>query len=287
MKKIIFTFIFLFSIAVSAFCGGIGEMELVNSQEIRLNNIKDISVFYSSENISVFPGNSNNLVIHEYMTVDNSRYYAVIGSDADSVVVRKGRSPNSPFFRRRVEIFIPGSYLNALKIRTSSGVIETSDLINSKISLETSSGNISVKSVKAGIIEIKSSSGRINIGAANGEAAVSTSSGNIDLKLTGGTLNARSSSGGINCTVDGNAGDLSFVTSSGSVRLNLPRNFQFNFSSRSSSGRLTAPFSDRLSHPFNNKNLTQGVIHNDTGSLGAISDVNIRTASGSIAIEWI
>ncbi|MDR0495269.1 MAG: hypothetical protein LBG95_06560 [Treponema sp.] len=53
-------------------------MELVNTQEIGLDNIADIKISYSSENISLFMGTTDTLIIKEYMNEDNSGYYARI-----------------------------------------------------------------------------------------------------------------------------------------------------------------------------------------------------------------
>jgi hypothetical protein len=68
--------IFYFLLPVSAFCGG--NLELVNTQEIGLDNIADIKISYSSENISLFMGTTDTLIIKEYMNEDNSGYYARI-----------------------------------------------------------------------------------------------------------------------------------------------------------------------------------------------------------------
>jgi hypothetical protein len=59
MKKVFFA-VFVFFIAFSAFCGGNWEpantLELVNTQEIELHNVTDVSVLYSFERVSVFIG---------------------------------------------------------------------------------------------------------------------------------------------------------------------------------------------------------------------------------------
>jgi DUF4097 and DUF4098 domain-containing protein YvlB len=303
MKTIVLA-VFMSFIALSAFCGG--NFELVNTQEIELENIIDVKIVYSSERVSVFMGTTDTLIIKEYMSENNSQYFAKIIHSGNTVTIENGDWPFRFFlnaFNRRLEVYLPLSYQNTLNIKTSSGKIETSDLFCSKIGIESSSGNISVKSITADTINIKSASGKIHgekiqgninlctssgdidFGATNGNVSVETSSGDIDLGLVNGSVNAKASSGDIRCTIVAHTGDISLNTTSGTVRLNLPANLPFSFSSRTSSGKLSTPFSDRLSNPVTDRNLTQGFIGNNNGS-GEILVVNISTRSGSIIIEW-
>jgi DUF4097 and DUF4098 domain-containing protein YvlB len=340
MKTIILTAFFTLFVALSAFCGG--NLELVNTQEFELDSIIDVKVLYSSEKVSVFMGTTDTLIIKEYMSENNSQYFARITNSGNTITIENGRSPFRPifnFFSRRLEVYLPLSYRNSVSIKTSSGKIDASDLFCSKLAIESSSGHISVKSITADTINIKASSGRIDIGNIIGEISTETSSGriniiqvtgnltsktasgnihgekiqgnadlrtnsgsinfgiiegnistetssgNIELSLVNGSVNAKTSSGGIRCTMGTHTGDISLNTSSGNVRLNLPRDLQFSFTSRTSSGKLSTPFSDRLSNPVTDRNLTQGIIGSNNGS-EEISTVNIRTNSGSIKIEW-
>jgi DUF4097 and DUF4098 domain-containing protein YvlB len=303
MKTIILTAFFTFFTALSAFCGG--NLELVNTQEINLDGIIDVKILYSSENVSLFIHTTDTLIIKEYMSKNDSRYFATITNSTDTVTIENGPWPIRPFntFNRRLEVYIPSSYRNIMNIKTSSGKIEASDLFCSRLAIESSSGNISVKSITADTINVKATSGKIdfgtvtgdisvetssaniNINRANGNVSAETSSGNVELSLVNGSVSAKASSGGIRCTIGEGAGDISLNTTSGNVRLYLPRNLNFSFSSRTSSGSLSTPFSDRLSIPVNDKNLTQGLIGSNNSS-GDIATVNIRTSSGSIRIEW-
>lgn len=341
MRKIFLSVILIFFTGLSAFCSG--NLELVNTQEIKLDNITDININYSSERVSLFMGTADSLIIKEYMSENNSEFFANISNTGNKVIVEKGRSPFRPifnFFNRRLEVYLPLSYKNAISIKTSSGKIETSDLICSNIVIESSSGGISVDSIISDYVKIKSSSGsiiinnikgeisveslsgRINIdqaagnlsakassgaiqgesvqgnailntnsgsiifGTINGNVSAEASSGRIELNFVSGSVNAKTSSGSIRCTIGGNAGDVSLNTASGAVRLNLPQDSNYNFTSRTSSGRLTTPFSDKLFIPANDRNSTQGTITGNSVS-DNIRTINIRTSSGSISVNWV
>jgi len=339
MKKPLLSAFFIYAISISAFGGG--DLELVNTQEIELDNIIDVKILYSSEKVSVFMGTANTLIIKEYMNEDNNKYFAKINKSGNTVTIENGQRPFRPIlnlFNRRLEVYLPVSYGNMTLIRTSSGNIDTSDLLSSGITIESSSGKITVKSITADDINIKTSSGGIDIDVVSGKVSVESSSGRIDIKQAKGVLtsrnssgsihgeniqgdtnlytssggivfgkiignvsaesssgniklnavtgsvNAKTTSGGIDCTVDESAGNVTLNTTSGGVKLFLPVNLNFSFSSRTLSGRLTTPFSGSLSNPVSDRSLTQGVIGGNNSE--NIPSVNIRTNSGFIRVEW-
>jgi DUF4097 and DUF4098 domain-containing protein YvlB len=224
-------------------------------------------------------------------------------------------------FRARVEVYLPAPGTGNIKVRTSSGRIEAEEALSaSAIEVESSSGSISlnritadtanfetasgrirVQEVTAGEIAFSSSSGDIRCEKAQGNTAIHTKSGGIVFEYIEGTVSAESSSGridlkgvteavtvkttsgAIHCTVTGTVGDISLTAASGSVTLAIPRNRGFRFSSRTSSGSLTTPFSDNLSSPLSDRHTAQGLV----GASDASGTVNINTSSGSIRVNWL
>jgi hypothetical protein len=278
---------------MSAYCGGLTEENLVNVQEIDLENINSVDIVYSWENITLFETDTNTLILKEYMSIDKSNYYALISNSGDKILIKKGSRPFGigtgilfNGFNARVEVYLPKLYAKNVKVKASSGKIEGGDIYtHSEISLETSSGDISVHTITANAVKLKASSGNIIFDEINGNVSAESSSGNIELNRVTGSVAAKASSGDIKCVVTENAGDISLTTSSGRVILGVPENFVFNFSSRTSSGGLSTPFSEKLFSPFSDRNLVQGIIGNETTSTD-IPNVNIRTSSGAIKINW-
>jgi DUF4097 and DUF4098 domain-containing protein YvlB len=302
---------FLVLNAVWAYSGGLGEKNLVNTQEIELENINDINIVYSWERIDLLENNTDKVIIKEYMNIDKSNYYARISNSGGKILIEKGKRPfgigTGILFNRfdaRVEVYLPASYAKNVSLKTASGNIEADGkYLCSEISMESSSGNISINTIMADTIKLRASSGNIKAAVINGNADIYTRSGNIifdnaegnisasassgriELKKVTGSVSAKTSSGSIKCALTENAGDVSLTTSSGSVTLNLPRNFSFNFSSKTSSGSLSTPFPDKLFSPVSDRHTAQGVIGNENTS-GNNPDINIRTGAGSIKINW-
>jgi DUF4097 and DUF4098 domain-containing protein YvlB len=259
----------------------------VNVQEIDLRNIDDITVLYRSERVTFLKNNSDSLIIREYMSKDSADYYARITNSGNKLAVEAGRRPFFGSFTARIEVYIPVSDKN-ITIRTSSGSIEGNDEYTAgSIKMESSSGSIRLKKVN-GNARIHTNSGSIVLGSINGNVSAEASSGSIELESVNGTIDAKASSGRINCTAGENTGDISITSSSGSVALYIPENFAFKFTSRTSSGSLRTPFSDKLSSPFTDRNSIQGVIGVDNTSEGQnINNINIKTSSGSIRVNWV
>ncbi|GHT54954.1 protein LiaG [Spirochaetia bacterium] len=303
---------FLVLNTVLAYSGGLSEKNLVNTQEIELGNINDLNIVYTWENVDLFENDTDKLIIKEYMTINKSNYYARITSAGDKIRIEKGKRPfglgtgilfNS--FSARVEVYLPASYTKNISVKTASGNIKADGEFScSEISIESSSGNMSIKTLAADTLKLKASSGNIggetlrgnsNIHTSSGSiifdninsnVSAKSSSGRIELKRVTGSVTAEASSGSIRCTVTESAGNISLTAKSGGVTLNLPRNLVFNFSSKTSSGSLSTPFPERLFSPVSDRHTAQGIIGNENIS-GNNLDINIRTSSGSIKVNWV
>ncbi|GHU75599.1 hypothetical protein FACS189461_2150 [Spirochaetia bacterium] len=299
----------LFILAVvSVYSGGVSEKDLVNTQELVLENINDISIVYAWENIELFENDTDTLIIKEYMTIDKSDYYARITNSGNKIRIERGKRPfglgtgilfNS--YSARVEVYLPASYGKNISVKTSSGNIEAAgEFSSTEINIESSSGNMSIKTLAADTINLKATSGNIRgetltgnstirttsgsivFDNTDGDVSAKSSSGRIELKRVSGGVTAEASSGSIRCAVAESSGLISLTASSGSVALKLPRSLAFNFSSRTSSGSVSTPFPDKLFSPVSDKRLTQGSIGEEPDNL----DINLKTSSGSIKVAW-
>ena len=326
MKTGFFVLAFMLLNLMSAYCGGALEMELVNVQEISLEQIDTIKINYRSERISLLSGNTDSFILKEYMNKNNSKYYAKISNAGNKLVVEAGQRPISIGFgnlRRRVEVYIPTLDGISISIKTSSGNIEANDEYTApSMAFETSSGNISANSINGDVFirtssgnirfenaggdadiradsgeivfdkigghaSIETSSGNISGNAINGDVSARSSSGRISIGPAGGKADLKTSSGRINYFAAKNSGDISISAASGDVILDIAKNSTFNFSSRTRSGALRTPFSDKLFRSLSDGDYVQGAINGDTVSENQnVKNIDINTSSGSIKVNW-
>jgi DUF4097 and DUF4098 domain-containing protein YvlB len=174
-----------------------------------------------------------------------------------------------------------GSIVGDVSVESSSGRIELNQIIGALIA-KASSGTIRCKTVD-GNVNIHANSGDVFIDSVDGDVSTETSSGHIELKMVNGSITAETSSGNIYCSITENAGNIALTTLSGSINLNLPRNYTSKFSSKTSSGTLSTPFPEKLFSPVSDKKLIQGIIEGDNPS----NNIDIKTNSGSIKVNWI
>jgi DUF4097 and DUF4098 domain-containing protein YvlB len=164
--------------------------------------------------------------------------------------------------------------------QTTSGSIALG-IVEGDISAKSSSGKISGEAVK-GNINIHTASGKIDFDNIGGNAVTEASSGRIELNGVIGSITAKTTSGKIHCSTAENGGNISLASTSGSIHLDIPKNNIFTFSSRTASGSLSTPFSDKLFSPVSDKKTVQGTVGGENGQ-----NITIKTTSGSIKVDWI
>jgi len=173
------------------------NLELVNSQVIEMSQAKTLSILYNSDNIVLLESGDNNLILKEYMTRNRARYYAKIEKSENSITIRNGKRPW--LIRTRIEVYIPGIFINNLKVNLRSGNITINNIPPKDIFIEVSSGNIKLNNCQ-GKINISNRSGNVEVGNFLGEGLVNVGSGNINFTVNDivGNISLSSVNGNIN-----------------------------------------------------------------------------------------
>jgi DUF4097 and DUF4098 domain-containing protein YvlB len=104
-------------------------------------------------------------------------------------------------------------------IDVQSGSLQIADLAGTAHRIRSSSGRTAIEKLQ-GRVELYASSGSLTIGQFSGEGSFNTSSGDIALDTRELT------------------GDLHFTVSSGSINVNLPREFPFNLDAVTNGGKV-------------------------------------------------
>jgi DUF4097 and DUF4098 domain-containing protein YvlB len=173
------------------------------------------------------------------------------------------------------------------------------DVVGESANITTTSGAIQCGEVK-GNGDVRTTNGRIWLGKVGGNVSANTTNGRVRVEQVAGSLAVKSLSGGVHCDAAGgsiaitttsgaiqaatakNVECISLASTSGRINLEIPRSSSFNFSARTVNGKLSAPFSEKLTRSFSEKELIQGVV----GEAGSGGSIDIRTTSGAINIGW-
>ena len=279
--------------AASAHCGGFWETKLVNEQEFAVDSTDTIEILYGSEGVSLLKSKTNSFIIKEYMSRDNSNYYANIINSTDTLTIKRGNRPHFGVFNARVEVYVPAHFIRDISVRTSSGGIKApDDYTFSRVILHTSSGDISVNTLTAEMADIQTSSGGIRCEKINGNTAVKTSSGGIRLGGIEGNVAAKTSSGSIR--FDSIKGDVAAESSSGDIRLG---SIEGNLVAKTSSGSINGEtvngnvLAKSTSGSIKINHLTRGIeMETNSGSIYCsaaeiVEDISLISRSGSIELR--
>lgn len=214
-------------------------MSMTNELRFSLEGISDVTLSYDEEQIAFYQAEGEELVIKEYMTEDKDRYHARVLQSANGIRISEG---GKPFFKkgflRRVEVFLPISYINNLTVTTTNGNI---DLTNVKlrlsglridstegkvdidsteasdIHLSTTRGILNLDVIKAGNLRIETTSGEVNIDKAEGsDIHFSATRGNFNIgEMEADVIQIETTSGNVNCARL--SGDVEYISTSGDL----------------------------------------------------------------------
>jgi len=170
----------------------------------------------------------------------------------------------------RISVSIPNSFKNrgTLKLVTSSGDINISNLSLDTLSISTASGDTNVSNLNLNYFSLNSSSGDTsfnNVSALN-ETKLSSSSGEIIGNGNLGKVTANTTSGDMDLQFEKSLGNSSLSSVSGSIALSLPRNLGYKINYETNSGDVDS----------SNGKLSAG----DESSI-----INVNTTSGDLIIK--
>lgn len=283
-----------------------GGAELRNTIELSLSEIDSLDVVYTSKNLKLFPGDGDKVVIKEYLISDKETALAEVERQGRKAAVTGGREPVITLFgffagTERIEIYLPKTGLEALRVETGSGNITAENgfsLSTDTLQVRAGSGNIKWRDTKAKKYEIHTGSGNIGMENMEGDGSAQAGSGNVRLEEAKGHLSLRTKSGNIHVSdfygwgsmeaSSGNvkveacqvSGDIRLAASSGNVRLILPRELSFHARMQTGSGVIRTSFEEALAY---NKKGKQA-----EGKIGEAPScvVEAETGSGNIHIDY-
>ena len=185
------------------------------------NNIKNIEISLESQNINVNEYDGDNILV-EIKNNRNSNAELSKTENGDKMIFNSNHSIPS---RSTVNISIPQKIIKdlSLKLTTSSGDVNLSNLNINSISTFTSSGEIYMSNVNLDYISLNSSSGDISLNNLfASDTKINSTAGEIDCIGNFGTLYSSSTSGDMNFSFTDSLKKSSFGSVSGDISLNIP-----------------------------------------------------------------
>jgi hypothetical protein len=284
-RRLIRSAALLLCLSLAGTVWALGEPSLANTETVEMGNIENLSISYGGDTVILRESETPDLVIKEYLSRNNRRYYARITRSGDTVQIKRGRRPwfSWGFWEARIEIYLPRSFRGNLRLANSSGSLSgDADLRGYKsVDISVSSGDALLKNISGESVSVHVASGKLDISAIEGSSFVSVSSGRLQIgNITGQENHIKVSSGRLrigavegrsiidissgNMTVDrihgktdvdissgglelGNfSGEGTFEASSGDLKLEL-KDLEEDLRFRVSSGNITVTIPSTIS----------------------------------------
>lgn len=215
------------------------------------------------------------------MTKNKSSYYANVKQSGDSIHISEG---GKPFFKsgfsRRIEVFLPASYMDALKITTTDGDIDLSNvaLQLTTLRIDSTAGTVDVKCAVASSIHLSTTSGNVSCDELIGNVEYTSTSGNADIRSAVGSGSYKANnSGKLNVNYVEVTGDLYFFNKNENINLTLPDSLSFEFEATTKNGSVSTTFGECIAV---DGRTTRGIV----GSDPTIS-VKTETNNGNIEVS--
>lgn len=281
-------------------CSGSQTEQLANEITLSLDGVSEVTISYDEETVTFHEGEGGDLTIREYMTADNSSYYARVEQSGGSIKISEG---GKPFFHsgflRRVEVYLPASYhenltvtttdgdvdlsaldasLHALRIDSTAGAVRLHTAEAQSIHLSTTSGTLDAQRLAADTVRVDSTSGSFSCEELAGAVQYTTTSGSADVRSASGSGSYQASnSGELYVDYSEVTGDLSLFNKNGGIHLTLPAGLEFAFEATTKNGAVSTSFQSALS--------TAG--RTTSGTVGDHPSVTVKveTNNGNIEVK--
>jgi DUF4097 and DUF4098 domain-containing protein YvlB len=192
--------LFLFLGALAGYAEAVPQdLPLVNSETLSPAGVETLSIDYADDTVLIRESETGDIVLKEYMKKDRSQYYARVSRSGGTLTIRRGRRPWFNWsWKARVEIYLPRSFRENIRISMSSGTLwAETDLQDYKtIDVSVSSGSVFYKRLSAETASIRLASGDMDIAGIGGNSFISISSGRLQIgDLSGGEHRIKTTSG--------------------------------------------------------------------------------------------
>lgn len=253
------------------------EKTELHNQEFNLENINNLDINIVSTDITIKNNEDNNIKVIINGKEDRKDKY-IISDEKGTLTIKEQSFSNFCFgfcfYDEEIIIYLPTTYNESVKIKSTSGDVTILDSYNSNMNIETVSGdvklqdtnNLKVKTTsgdisaqKTNTLEAQSTSGDININSSK-EAKISSTSGELFL---------------------GDFGNIELNTVSGDIRIDT-LNITTDSKIKTTSGDVKI---NKINDTYIETNTTSGDIRISNNNRHAKNTLTIKTTSGDVTVN--
>ncbi|NTU90174.1 MAG: DUF4097 domain-containing protein [Actinobacteria bacterium] len=275
----------------------VAHASLANSRSFELDDVTYVSLEYGIENISIFASDTDEMVIKEYLSEDDSAYFAQVTQNETGIVIEQGERHTGDPFDAYIEVYLPLTYEGALRIKTTSGSIRIEPTFTfDTLGISTTGGPVNIGTVSAESLSVDTDAGRVDISGVTGHVRCGSNTGSIKIGSLQGSGTFFTTSGKIDVDFDSIEGDLKATSTSGKIELGIPNESYWSFVASSIDGYIRVPFDDELILPSDDSTVdgsTETQEKEKTSVLEASRGLHpehsiiLTTDSGTISVHYL
>lgn len=234
----------------------IETLNLVHEKSFDVQEVQHLVMTYDHATVRVLPADGDKIILREYMSRDNTDYFAKVRHTEGALTITQGRYPRFLHLKIRIQLLIPQNFAGNLQVMNYSGNLYMSGIRTlGAIQTAVQSGNARFENISAKNFTVKAQSGKLKLERvkARDQVRLFANSGTIRLDhVLGHVLAIKAHSGSIrgeeisgSGTIESHSGtvalsmseltdDLAVVSRSGSVRIMmLIANYKFDLQAKS------------------------------------------------------
>lgn len=235
------------------------SLRLVNTQAFSVAGLAHVDLNYRDAAVKLGPANADEIVINEYMSRDNARYYLRAERHGDLLTIKQGDRPRLWPNHVRAEIFLPANLAATVGVHAGNGSLEISDLSAplkiaahatngsmrafddhvSELLMKSTNGAVRLDQVHADKLELLSKNGSVTSRETSGILKVDSRNGAIKLADHTGDVDLRGQNGVIK--LDGFTGQAVVAATNGAIKA---RNFTGGGTFRAGNGSVNVQLAD-------------------------------------------
>nr|WP_288974238.1 DUF4097 family beta strand repeat-containing protein [uncultured Blautia sp.] len=259
-------------------CSSEKTIRLVNTQEFAPDDFNEITLDYDNDSITILKGDSNKVILKEYMSKDKKAYYARLSEKNKTLSISEGRRPKFGDFTAKIEVIIPIDYKNSMSFHTTNAeIISEEDVFISTFKADTTRGKIKLQMLSATNISLSTTNGEVygkDIISETMDVNLSGGMASMERISTGGTFKA-SSDGELSLSFSDVTSDLYVYAKNSDIKLSLPNDLSYKLKAESKNGVVKTNLSSGLSE-------SDGLVQ---GSVGDSPDIAIEANARNGNIE--
>lgn len=228
-------------------------MERINIHKWAASDVETIKLKYYSEEILILPSPNNNIILKQYLSCNDSKYFDTVSKDGNAITITQGQRPFNVTYQSKLKLYIPNKYNRTVELDVDEGSI----YVRGSLDLKTMMLNLAEGKIQADKLTVTNS---LTAHAPDGVVYLTDCTGNVDVEVDSGSIIVNNSNiGGSIKANDYTAMNIELVkiysnlkisNKEGTVRLGLPSNdsFKINAFLTNQDGVLKNNFSDTFTN---------------------------------------